>query len=387
MDREFLLIAFYFNIINDNYNRYHKFSINSNFIMSFYEINDIRLPSEFKGVSFSNYKRSEVKKQIIQNLIAGKVENSNYWCAELICSGHYGELWDIIISFISKHIHSGNPKIFLYIQNRIDIFKNIINNKEFISELSARNDPNLRKLFAEIVTIMAISNKKYGIEPVKINKNTEFDMSLISDKLIADNTDYVKGIFLKKDPKEIFIALNEFYFNIRSHNFLNLCYWYEWIVEFESICKKKKRPCTLEPRNYNVLGKFRTNLVWIIWDILFDYIDSLNNQTLLNLLKASLDIFTINFTTASCKKRRFVVYFAFSLCSDKINLDIPIISNKNTVSTVISNIEVVYKQIKKNEVSPKTDYLFNNLDKQNAITKSIAQLDIVNSIANQENNI
>ena len=355
--------------------------------MSFYEINDIRLPSEFKGVSFSNYKRSEVKKQIIQNLIAGKVENSNYWCAELICSGHYGELWDIIISFISKHIHSGNPKIFLYIQNRIDIFKNIINNKEFISELSARNDPNLRKLFAEIVTIMAISNKKYGIEPVKINKNTEFDMSLISDKLIADNTDYVKGLFLKKDPKEIFIALNEFYFNIRSHNFLNLCYWYEWIVEFESICKKKKRPCTLEPRNYNVLGKFRTNLVWIIWDILFDYIDSLNNQTLLNLLKATLDIFTINFTTASCKKRRFVVYFAFSLCSDKINLDIPIISNKNTVTTVISNIEVIYKQIKKNEVSPKTDYLFNNLDKQNAITKSIAQLDIVNSIANQDNNI
>ncbi len=355
--------------------------------MSFNEINDIRQSPEFKGVSFSNYKRSEVKKQLIQNLLASKVENSNYWCAEMICSGHYGELWDIIILFISKHIHSANPKIFLYIQNRIEIFKNIINNKEFISELSARNDPKLRKLFAEIITIMATSNKKYGIEPVKIDKKSEFDMSLMSDKLKADKTDYIKNIFLKKDPKEIFIAINEFYYNVHIKNFLNICYWYEWIIEFENICKKKKRPCILESRNYNILPKYRSNLVWIIWDILFDYIEKINNQTLINLLKSTLDIFTINYTIASCKKRRFIIYFAFSLCSDKINLDIPIISDKKLVNTVISNIEVIYKQIKKNEVSPKTDYLFNNLDKQNAIKKSIAQFEIVNSIASNDNNI
>ena len=38
MDKEFLLIAFNFNIINDNYYRYQKNSSKSNFIMSFYEI-------------------------------------------------------------------------------------------------------------------------------------------------------------------------------------------------------------------------------------------------------------------------------------------------------------------------------------------------------------
>tara|TARA_B100000282_G_scaffold295173_1_gene273856 strand:+ start:2548 stop:3609 length:1062 start_codon:yes stop_codon:yes gene_type:complete len=350
--------------------------------MNFYEINDIRSYSEYKGISFSKYKKSDVKKQIIQNLINGKVENANYWCAELICAGHYGELWDIITLFVSKHIHIANPKIFLYLQNRIEIFKQIINNKEFTSELSARNDPKMRRLFAEIVTIMSISNKKTGIEPVKINKSIEFDLSLISEKLIADNTQYLDSIFLKKDPKEIFIALNEFSFSIHNKNFLNVCYWYEWIIEFENICKKKKRPCTIESRNYNILPKFKTNLVWIIWDILFDFIEKKNNPTLLNLLKSTLDIFTTNYTTASCKKRRFVIYFSFSLCTDNINLDIPVITNKQTVTNVINNIEIIYKQIKKNEVSPNTDYLYNNLQRENNIKKSLAQFEIVSSIAN-----
>ena len=70
--------------------------------MNFYEINDIRSHSEYKGISFSKYKKSDVKKQIIQNLLNSKVENANYWCAELICAGHYGELWDIITLFVNS---------------------------------------------------------------------------------------------------------------------------------------------------------------------------------------------------------------------------------------------------------------------------------------------
>ena len=354
--------------------------------MSFSEINDIREQPEFKGLSFSSYKRSDVKKQLITNLLNGKIENSNYWCAELICSGNYAELWDTIIHFISKHIHTANPKIFLYIQNRISIFKNIISNNELLSELHARNDIKLRQLFAEIITVLSISNKKNGIEPVKIKKDTEFDINNIPDKLKADKMDYINNIFLKKDPKEIFIALNELYFSIINSDYLSACFWYEWIIEFEGLCKKNKRPCIAEPRNYSVQPKFRTNVVWIIWDIIFDYVENKNMSSLNNLLKASIDIFTINYSISSCKKRRFIVYYALSLCTDKINIDGNIISDKKLVSTVIDNIDIIYKQIKKNEVSPNTDYLFNNLEKQNTIKKSVQQMQIVNSI-DIDNNI
>ena len=79
------------------------------------------------------------------------------------------------------------------------------------------------------------------------------------------------------------------------------------------------------------------------------------------------------------------MYFVFSLCVDNIDMSIQVINNKQTVSNVIDNIEMIYKQIKKNEVSPNTDYLFNNLEKQNSIKKSIQQFQIVNSISKDSN--
>ena len=33
------------------------------------EINDIRAPTQFKGVTFSKFKKTEVKKQMIQNML------------------------------------------------------------------------------------------------------------------------------------------------------------------------------------------------------------------------------------------------------------------------------------------------------------------------------
>ena len=49
------------------------------------EINDIRDSSDFRGVSFSNYKRSEVKKRLIDSLLSKNIEPACYWCAELLC--------------------------------------------------------------------------------------------------------------------------------------------------------------------------------------------------------------------------------------------------------------------------------------------------------------
>lgn len=36
------------------------------------EINDIRSPCDFRGVSFSNFKKSEVKKKMIDSILAKK---------------------------------------------------------------------------------------------------------------------------------------------------------------------------------------------------------------------------------------------------------------------------------------------------------------------------
>ena len=52
------------------------------------EINDIRLPGAFKGISFSKHKKTEVKAALKDAMLKGKIEPACYWSAELVCAGH-----------------------------------------------------------------------------------------------------------------------------------------------------------------------------------------------------------------------------------------------------------------------------------------------------------
>ena len=110
------------------------------------------------------------------------------------------------------------------------------------NELKMRNNPKIRKLFAEIICIICLSKKNNTFDFPKI-KMDDYNIGLIQHKLEADNIKYGQKFMKKEDPKELFIAINEFAWNLskKNKNAQNAFYWLEWIVNFELICNKEKK--------------------------------------------------------------------------------------------------------------------------------------------------
>ena len=215
------------------------------------EINDIRKQPDFRGITFSKHKKTEVKKALLESLLDSKVENAIHWSAEYVCAGHLMDLWEIILLFLSKYVHLGNPKLPIYIDMRFQNFKEIVVNGYIDNEIRMRNNEKVRKLFAEIICILCYSSKKHSTEPIKIKK-AEFDVTGMTFRLKAPNVEYIKPTFQPEDPKELFIALNEFAYHIstESRDTVSACYWIEWIMEFERICISKKEKCLAQRRTF-----------------------------------------------------------------------------------------------------------------------------------------
>jgi hypothetical protein len=70
-----------------------------------------------------------------------------------------------------------------------------------------------------------------------------------------------------------------------------------------------------------------------------------------------------------------------ALVTEPVPTNIELISNKELVQGVITKIDDIYKQIKKNEESPNTEYLFNNVVRDNNFEKSIKKLELMESMS------
>ena len=128
------------------------------------DINDIRTSAHFRGISFSKHKKADVKKALIDNLLKGKIEPVCHWGAELICAGHYLELWENILYYCAKHIHCGNPKLICYLEKRFDCFKSIINSRQYLSEIELRKVP-LKMLAIDVLIDANQAALEDGKEP------------------------------------------------------------------------------------------------------------------------------------------------------------------------------------------------------------------------------
>ena len=230
------------------------------------------------------------------------------------------------------------------------MFKQIVESTNYLSIIELRNNINMRKLFTEILCVLCQSKKVHSIELIKINIRDAFDTDRINDRLKASSTHYIEDFFMLEDPKGLFIAVNEFAYNISdSCNLTTACYWIEWIFEYENRHKKRKEYILCVKRSgINVEDQYQTDCVWLIWDAIIHHSKE-RSLFVQNTLSSLLNLFCIKYGTTTCKKRRYILYFAVGLMIEKVKTDIDISCDKETLQNVVNKTNIVYKQIKQNE--------------------------------------
>jgi hypothetical protein len=303
--------------------------------MDFPAIVDAR--TQFTAITFSSHKKSAVKHALLLSLSQSRIETSCHWVAEMVCSGYFTEIWDVILLFFAKHIHLGNPKLPLYLELRFNHFKREAS--EELIELRLRNNLVIRRLFAEIIAVLCTSQKQRSYELVTVNKD-DLGITNLHEKLRAPNMSYIT-VLQDKDPKELYIPLNELAYALDSKNSIDACYWLEWLLLFEEVCAKKKTPCTIQTREYTL--RYQQDLIWLFWDVV------LSKTPHLKLATATLNLFKIQYSPSAKRRRRFLLYYAVALCCDPLDLTVDIIGNKTVVESVTDKCNVIYKEIKKNE--------------------------------------
>ncbi len=349
------------------------------------EINDKRLQIDFKGITFSGFKKADAKKELLNNLQACNLEPACYWSAEFICAGHIYDLWEFIFLFISKYIHLGNPKLPIYIDLRYQLIQNIITTGYVNNEYKLRNSIKVRETMAEVISLLCLSKKKNKYNPVKM-KEDYYNITNISYRLNADSVKYADPIFLKEDPKELFVGINEFIYNINLNNqdYNSAFFWLEWIIGYEDLCKKNgSKSYICARRNFPVDYKMQKDSIWILWDCIFHECKINRNKVLYKILQSLQNIFCYNYKPGTKKRRKYILYFCISLLTEPLS-NIPIIhdDDKPTANDISKKINIIYRQIKKNEIKPSTDYLFNNSITKGNLEKTIDKLDKLNSMGN-----
>lgn len=345
------------------------------------EIDDNRHLSDFKGVTFSNFKKTDAKKALLLSLYNSKIEPACYWSSEYICAGHYDDLWSIIIDFYTKYIHIGNPKILIYLELRLNCYMDILNNGYLEMKLELRNNHKIRKLFCEIIYILCEAKRRHSLGQIKI-KEEDYDLTQMTERFKASDTTFANNIFSEDDPKELFIAVNELAYNLslENKNNINACYWLEWIITFEHKCKQRKEPLQCDRRSFaNVMSKFQNDIIWIIWDVFIQESNIRNNKLIKRIISSALNIFCFNYTSACFKKRRLTLYFIIEILTEPFSTKDEIVENKHKLQFISDNVHEIYKQIKINEIPTGTDYLFDN-GKASNLQQSIDRINAMNNL-------
>ena len=290
-----------------------------------------------KNITYNNYKKTEVLKDLEKNIFSKTIEKSIFWSAELIISGLIDVLYERILNFYISEINISNIKLLEKIYNEMKYYylfkdQDLINNQYF------------RNHTADLICYIAFSSKS-KLPKLPLIKAEAFNMS--NHNLLSKNLENVKKYISNEDPKEIIIPLSEIITNLYikklTKSLDNCMFWLSWILTYEKKLKNNNLICHYTTNVPELSEKLKTDFTWILWNILLDIS---NNKYVIFLYK----LFLQDFKKSKKLKKINLIILSFILIINpipEINYNIPIITDKNLLikNKIIACINLQYKDL------------------------------------------
>lgn len=320
-----------------------------------YIIKDTRNHTDFKELTFSGFKKTQVIAAVFKNIEAKKVEAACHWTTESIISGYANVLWEKLIIYSSRIVHINNPKIPQYMYNKDKVYRNqlnILDKKNKDRFILLRNSQMIRNLFFDVVTTLTTSlkTKKYD-KYSKINITEDFKYDTMKKRLCGEMNILPDNIMRFNDPEEIKIILNEIFIMSKNKQFGydRCCFWILWLVKWESQHKKKKIQWNVEYRDVKEVDKkFRSNVIWIVWDIINEELKS-RDENVRKQISYLYKLFTNDYTLGKRNTRLPILFHAFGYLTHDINFSLPLRNNFKLFVEVQCNVNKMFGAKKINE--------------------------------------
>lgn len=312
-------------------------------------INDTR--DNFKLATFSNHKKKDVCKQLQNAIYYNKAEETLYWTGEILCTNMLLELWETFFVLMSKYIHIHNPRLPLYIKKKYQEFRELANSIEDADNI--RNDHRIRVIFFSIATVLRDSPKLTILDDLKCK--FDFKIETLYDNLKAPNVEYAGLVIIDDDPKEYLIPINEFIYHLTTtKRKADVVYWLNWIIEYDILCRKKKKELLIVRRDFFESSRkiLERNVIWLVWEVILKISQQKLSKDLQNIILSIFELFAARYVLTTNKKRICMLFHCIEiiLLNDDIKTTRPIVTDNKIFDNLEANINVIFEQIKGNEV-------------------------------------
>ena len=363
-------------------------------------IDDTRSIEKFKKETFCGYKKTDVYKALFKSIDSKKYEESCNWLVECIVSGYTIDIWEKLCIYASKRIHINNIDLPIYIYKKNKLFYNIVNkhncgkNKENI--LLLRNNETIKNLMASLIYLLISSEKDIIVKSTKL-KQSDFNITILQKKLKSTHTLLPDNFIHMNEPDELKMILNEIYFHLQNfkYGYDKVIFWIDWLLKWEKL--NKNMHWDIDERNELVDKKYRSDIIWMIWNIIHLQ-KSKKSKTIINNINSLYHLYLHNYTKTKKSVRLPYLYNSVALLTYEnkptrlvkdmlgyiqiqINIDQifklknihSVVDKNNVVNKIKQEIQNKEKQMskKKKKEDPKMEQINNKLDAFNELNSKL----------------